>query len=47
MDRRNFIKTGVLASAGIGLGVNSLFSASSCVGANDRIVLALIGCGGR
>jgi predicted dehydrogenase len=46
MDRRNFIKTGMLASAGIGLGVNSLV-ASSCAGANDRIVLALIGCGDR
>jgi predicted dehydrogenase len=46
MNRRNFIKTGVLASAGIGLGLNTLF-ASSCVGANERIVLALIGCGGR
>ncbi|MDR0543397.1 MAG: Gfo/Idh/MocA family oxidoreductase, partial [Dysgonamonadaceae bacterium] len=46
MNRRNFIKTGVLASAGIGIGLNSVF-ASSCVGANDRIVLALIGCGGR
>lgn len=46
MDRRNFIKTGVLASAGIGLGLNTLF-ASSCAGANDRIVLALVGCGGR
>ncbi|MDR1524077.1 MAG: Gfo/Idh/MocA family oxidoreductase [Tannerella sp.] len=46
MNRRNFIKKGVLASAGVGLGVSSLFSAS-CAGANDRIVLALIGCGGR
>jgi predicted dehydrogenase len=46
MNRRYFIKTGVLATAGIGLGVNSLFG-SSCVGANERIVLALVGCGGR
>jgi predicted dehydrogenase len=46
MDRRNFIKTGVLASTVVGLGANSLFSAS-CVGANDRIVLALVGSGGR
>jgi predicted dehydrogenase len=46
MNRRKFIKTGVLASAGISLGASSLFG-SSCAGANDRIVLALIGCGGR
>jgi predicted dehydrogenase len=46
MDRRNFIKKGVLATAGVGLGVNSLFSAS-CSGANDRIVLALVGSGDR
>jgi predicted dehydrogenase len=46
MDRRNFIKTGFLASTSIGLGVNSIF-ASSCAGANDKISLALVGCGGR
>jgi predicted dehydrogenase len=46
MDRRDFIRKGVLATAGIGFGVNSLFSAS-CAGANDRIVLALIGSGDR
>jgi predicted dehydrogenase len=46
MNRRNFIKTGVLASAGASLGASSLFSAS-CAGANEKIVLALIGCGGR
>jgi predicted dehydrogenase len=46
MDRRNFIKKSALASAGVGLGVSSMLSAS-CAGANDRIVLALIGCGGR
>lgn len=47
MNRRNFIKTGVLATAGTSLGVTSLFSASSCIGANERIVLAIIGTGGR
>jgi predicted dehydrogenase len=47
MDRRNFIKSGVLATAGIGFGVNSSLFATSCIGANDRIVLALVGCGGR
>ena len=46
MDRRNFIKTGVLATAGVSLSAGSLFS-SSCMGANNRIVLALVGCGGR
>ncbi|MDR1886730.1 MAG: Gfo/Idh/MocA family oxidoreductase [Prevotellaceae bacterium] len=46
MDRRSFIKKGVIATAGAGIGINSLF-ASSCAGANDRIVLALVGSGGR
>jgi len=47
MNRRIFIKRGVLASAGFALGANAFMSASSCSGANDRIALALIGCGGR
>jgi predicted dehydrogenase len=46
MNRREFIKSGVLASAGVSLGAGSLFGAS-CSGANDRIVLAIIGTGGR
>ncbi|MDR1624169.1 MAG: Gfo/Idh/MocA family oxidoreductase [Tannerellaceae bacterium] len=46
MNRRNFIKTGVLATAGTSLGITPLFS-SSCAGANGRIVLAIIGTGGR
>jgi predicted dehydrogenase len=46
MNRRNFIKTSVLATAGTSLGITPLFS-SSCAGANDRIVLAIIGTGGR
>ena len=46
MNRRKFIKTGVLATAGATVAGGSLFSAS-CSGANDRIVLALVGCGGR
>ncbi|MDR1981141.1 MAG: Gfo/Idh/MocA family oxidoreductase, partial [Tannerellaceae bacterium] len=46
MNRRNFIKKGAIAAAGIGLSANTLFSAS-CLGANDRIVLALVGSGGR
>ena len=48
MNRRNFIKS--TAAAGIAgvatMNVNKLFSAST-VGANDKVVLALIGCGGR
>ena len=45
MDRRGFIKKSAIGTAGVTLGVNTLFSA--CNGANDRIVLALVGCGGR
>lgn len=47
MDRRNFIKTGLLATAGLSVGMVSLLGTPSCVKANDRITLALIGCGGR
>ena len=47
MNRRNFIRSGMLATAGVSLGMGSLLSTSSCVGANDRIVLALVGSGGR
>lgn len=47
MNRRNFIRSGMLATAGVSLGMGSLLSTSSCIGANDRIVLALVGSGGR
>ncbi|MDR2847625.1 MAG: Gfo/Idh/MocA family oxidoreductase [Bacteroidales bacterium] len=47
MFRREFIKKSVTGTAGMALSVNTLLSASSCVGANDKIVLALVGCGGR
>jgi predicted dehydrogenase len=47
MNRRNFIRQGMLASASIGLGTNVLFGNASCVGASDRIVLAIVGAGGR
>lgn len=47
MNRRNFIRSGMLATASVSLGMGSLLSTSSCVGANDRIVLALVGSGGR
>ena len=46
MDRREFLKKGLAGTVGVTLGVNSLFS-SSCKGANERVVLALIGAGGR
>src|ERR1035438_2405505 len=39
MDRRNFVKAS-------GLGLTAL-SAARVLGANDRLNLALIGCGGR
>ena len=37
----------MLASASVGMGANALFGAASCVVANDRIVLAIDGAGGR
>ncbi|GHT39638.1 dehydrogenase [Bacteroidia bacterium] len=46
MLRRDFLKTSVAGTIGLTLGTNTLLSAS-CVGANDKIVLALVGCGGR
>ncbi|MDR3094301.1 MAG: Gfo/Idh/MocA family oxidoreductase [Bacteroidales bacterium] len=45
MYRRDFIKTSVAGTMGIAMGTSML--ASSCKGANDKIVLALVGCGGR
>ncbi|MDR2138177.1 MAG: Gfo/Idh/MocA family oxidoreductase [Tannerella sp.] len=47
MNRRNFIKQGMIASAGIGLGAPVLFGAASCAGASERIVLAIVGVGDR
>ena len=47
MNRRSFIRTSAIAGAGIAAASgNKLFSAS-VIGANDKVVLALIGCGGR
>ena len=46
MDRREFIKKGIAGTVGVTLGINTLFS-SSCKGANERVVLAIIGTGGR
>ena len=47
--RRDFIKKSVLGTAGIALGGMGLSSKSyaSIIGANDRINMAVIGCGGR
>ncbi|MDR1561919.1 MAG: Gfo/Idh/MocA family oxidoreductase [Dysgonamonadaceae bacterium] len=47
MDRRKFIKKGVIASAGIATGFGILLGNPSCKGANERITLALVGCGSR
>ena len=46
MKRREFLGKTLIGSAGITLGASTLFSAS-CRGANDKIILALIGAGGR
>ena len=49
MKRRNFIKTGISATLGFGAGLTILADPASVHGAaaNDKIGLALIGCGGR
>jgi predicted dehydrogenase len=46
MYRREFLKTGAAGIAGVALG-SQLLSGKTVAGANDRVVLALIGCGGR
>ena len=47
MKRRDFISTSVIGTTGIYLGTPIHLKASSPIGANDKIVLALIGAGGR
>jgi predicted dehydrogenase len=47
MERRDFIEKAMIGTAGISLGSSLTASASSFKGANDKIVLALIGAGGR
>lgn len=49
MKRRNFIQTGISSALGFGIGLTILGDASSARGAtaNDRIGMALIGCGDR
>ncbi len=46
MLRREFLKKGLAGTAGVTLAGSALFSAS-CVGANDRVFLAIIGTGAR
>jgi len=46
MRRRKFIGTTITGTAGLAMGVSGLFI-SSCKGANDKVVLALIGAGNR
>jgi predicted dehydrogenase len=46
MKRREFLTTGVTGIAGMSL-ASPMVWGNSIVGANDKIVLALIGCGGR
>jgi hypothetical protein len=46
MRRREFLEKTLIGSAGVALGTSGLFT-TSCRGANDKIVLALIGSGDR
>ena len=46
MRRRHFISKTLIGTAGVSLGASG-FLTSSCKGANDKVVLALIGSGGR
>ncbi|MDR3309292.1 MAG: Gfo/Idh/MocA family oxidoreductase [Tannerella sp.] len=47
MERREFIKRSALAGAGMAVGGGFMFGNSAARGANDKVVLALVGCGGR
>ena len=46
MERRKFVKKTLIGTSGLTLGAYSMLSASS-IGANDKVVLALIGAGDR
>ncbi len=46
MRRREFLGKTLIGSAGVAVGASGLFI-SSCKGANDKVVLAIIGAGGR
>ena len=48
MNRRNFMGTSIRKAAGISMGMSMLSSTTGRVlGANERIQVALVGCGGR
>ena len=47
MIRREFLKKSITGSIGLTVGAHSLIHANEYAGANDKIVLALIGAGGR
>lgn len=49
LNRRVFLRNGLAAGAAVGLGLSRMTAKSHArvLGANDRINLALIGCGGR
>jgi len=47
MYRREFLKKSIVGSVGLTVGFNTLSSAPAYKGANDKIVLALIGAGNR
>src|SRR5674476_722521 len=46
MRRREFLGKTIVGTAGMALGASGLLTAS-CKGANDKVVLAIIGAGGR
>ncbi|WP_319500320.1 Gfo/Idh/MocA family oxidoreductase [uncultured Draconibacterium sp.] len=45
-NRRNFIKTSAMATAGVGIASSMPLAMESCSGANDKLVCALIGAKG-
>jgi len=47
MVRREFLKKSITGSIGLSVGAHSLLNATEYAGANEKIVLALIGTGGR
>lgn len=46
MRRRDFLGKTIIGTAGVSFGISGILT-SSCKGANDKVVLALIGAGGR
>ncbi|HYL98976.1 MAG TPA: Gfo/Idh/MocA family oxidoreductase [Blastocatellia bacterium] len=47
INRRTFVKSAVGAGAALGVLANTSIAGNRVIGANDRVNLALIGCGGR